>query len=187
MLPSEEVKRMETYEEMLRERDVLGHGFSYRELVSRWPNRRKAKPPRHLWENIITTMDMANILRKRMVERGASGLRITAAYRPRGGASSSKHKVNAALDLDLLKRDRSLAVIYHDEAARLFSDFAVQHKMGMGFYGWSYKAGLRIHIDTCSRTRPRSWWHHGGRVLRSPVWRLMEELNLPDPEKGVLR
>ena len=160
-----------TYEHFLTDAGVLGKGFGYNELVSRW-SRRKRMPPEAYWPRMVPTLELANTFRERLIRLGFHGLRVVAAYRPAGGASRSTHKVNAALDLDLLKPDRVMASTYYREAARMMSDLGHEYRIGMGFYGWSHRAGLRVHLDTMSRDRPTSW---GG------VWTLLDEMGLEDP------
>ena len=170
-----------TYKEYLESQDLLGRGFSYREIVAPW-SYRKQKPPRDMWCNMTPTLRLAHDLRSRMIARGASGLRVVAASRPYGGARRSAHKRNAALDLDLLRSDRLLAGAYYEEAAILFSECASPLGLGLGFYGWGDgRQGIRVHIDT-GRPRPATWWHHKGKSRTSPVWELIEGLDLESHE-----
>jgi len=157
-----------------------GAGYHYRELVSR-TSHRKALPPRKLWHNLPATLSLAIELRDRMISRGASGLRVAAAYRPIGGARRSAHKRNAALDLDLLPADQALSGAYYEEAAVLFSELGVRFGIGLGFYGWGDgQQGMRVHIDT-RRPRPATWWHHRGKARRSPAREILRKKGLAMP------
>lgn len=149
---------------------------------------RKALPPKALWGNMATTLDVANMLRARMVAHGATGLVVRAAYRPIGGAPNSAHKRNAALDLDLMVRDVErfhalgfdMRAIYAEEAVRLWCEHGAALQMGLGLYGpagreWTW----RVHLDTVGC---RTWQHAGARRVLPPAsHRIADRLGLQLP------
>ena len=179
--PTDAPKPGETLEQYLERLDLLGHGFGYRELVSRNPlSRRHRKPPEKFWPNLASTLRLAIEFRRRaMDEAGVEGLRVAAAYRPLGGAPSSAHKTASALDLDRIGGDSQK---YFRCAVRLWSE----HGGGLGLYTATSRAlgGIRVHLDTGGRTRT---WQGIGRGFGAP-WsgrplsiKLLAELGLPDP------
>ena len=103
----------------------LGRGFSYGEIVKPGSTRH-AMPPEYMWRRLLPTLGLANELRARMqARRTIAGLRVNAAYRPRGGAANSQHKFNRALDLDLLPGDAKtpgMQTAYYEEAVKLWID-----------------------------------------------------------------
>jgi hypothetical protein len=135
---------------------------------------RKGMPPTHLWHRIREPLLVANILRERMIDRGASGLMVRAAYRPHGGAARSAHKVNEALDLDLIGHDVTrlaasgvdLRAVYAEESVRMWCEIGENFSIGLGHYGSrGSERTWRVHIDT---TRCRSWQHAGSSIVRPP-------------------
>lgn len=154
----------DTYEDYLETTGQLGRGFAFGELVKRWSLHRHRRPPRALWNRITPTLALANELRGRMLEAGADGLRVAAAYRPRGGSARSQHKANAALDLDLIG-DAKLRPTYYRIAAELWAEYGRELRVGLGFYcGSSAYGGLRVHLDTGYRAR--TWQYRGSKSLR---------------------
>lgn len=145
------------YEGYLDSAGLLDGGFRYGELVSH-TRHNKMEPPEDLWHRMVPTLLLAIQLRAQMIELGAHGLRINAAYRPDGGARLSQHKRNAALDIDLLDEDRPMGVKFYAAAAKLWSDYGTDYQMGLGFYGPQAKrfGGIRVHIDTGWKSR--CWW-----------------------------
>lgn len=149
-----------------------GTGFVYRELVRGGPRHRC--PPRELWPRMVPTLMLACQLRERMLCHGATGLAVRAAFRPAGGESDSQHKVNAALDLDLLaadlERDAGLTAVYARTAAALWKER--RHlKVGLGTYAAEgHDTTRRVHLDT--GLRHRCWQGTGtddaGRATFSP-------------------
>lgn len=141
----------ESYLRYLSSFGLLGHGFELGEIVR--PGPRHMGPPMRLWRNMPATLALAIELRRRMLEVGARGLIVAAGYRPSGGAADSRHKHNAALDLDLLPGDEHLQHEYVQVAARLWREH--EHlRAGAGSYApdgarWS----RRIHLDTGFRHR----------------------------------
>lgn len=140
----------QSYESYLDGFRLLGRGFVVRELIRGGP--RHTLPPRTLWPRMVATLALANELRARMVAAGARGLLVTAAYRPVGGEQDSQHKVNAALDLDLLPGD-ALDRVYAQVAAELWREH-LDLRVGAGTYApdgaqWT----RRVHIDTGYRFR----------------------------------
>ena len=100
---------------------------------------RNSIPPEELWENIVTTLWIADIGRRAL----GKPVTITSAYRSEeynqavGGASRSQHKLNGALDL----------VPHGATPADLFKVFeglreAGAFKGGLGLYS-SF-----VHVDT---------------------------------------
>lgn len=167
------------YESVVAE--ALAPGFAFRELV-RGGNPRKALPPEKWWPRMIRPLQIANLLRDRMLARGARGLVIHAAYRPLGGAKLSQHKFNRALDLDLLPGDYHLAGAFAEEATRLYCELGGSEALGVGLYGRPGKeATIRVHID-CARTRQ---WHYYGQLkltgTRTDLVRIAKRLGLTVP------
>lgn len=145
----------EDYDAYLDGFGLLDRGFGFGEIVRGATAARHSRPPRDLWPRIVPTLALALELRARMLAHGASGLLVAAAFRPHGGAADSRHKFNAAIDLDLLAaddRDR-LAGVFARVAAQLWRDH--EHlRAGVGTYApdgrlWSY----RVHLDTGWRFR----------------------------------
>ncbi len=138
--------------------DFLAPGFALHELV-RNGSPRLALPPEKFWHRMAPTLLLANELRRRMKEHGAKGLRVNAAYRPNGGAPSSQHKANRALDLDLIPGDYDKARVYYEEAVKLWCEAGCEQEVGLGLYcPRDVQAGIRVHLDTGFRTRT---WQHG--------------------------
>lgn len=142
----------ETYFAYLSSFGLLEHGFALDELV-RPGSPRHMGPPMRMWAAMVPTLALAIELRRRMLAAGARGLAVAAAYRPHGGAADSRHKHNAALDLDLLPGDERLQLQYPQIAADLWLEHA-HLRAGAGTYApdgrrWS----ARIHIDTGYRHR----------------------------------
>lgn len=147
-------------------------GFSPGEIVDFGP--RKELPPVHLRENIKRTLHVANVLRERMINRGARGLLCHAAFRPLGGALRSAHKRNYALDLDLINSDIErmhaqgvdLRAAYAEESVIMWCEIGAEYDLGLGHYGAEHsQRTLRVHIDT---TKCRSWQHAGSHIVRPP-------------------
>ncbi len=159
----------------------LGQGFEFKELVIPGSNRH-AMPPRPYWPNMLETLKWANAFRRvALVETGAKGLRVAAAYRPSGGASRSAHKTNSALDLDIIGGS---PLNWYSAAVDLWAGYVNDGKpIGLGLY-CSPRAlgGIRIHIDC---TRARTWQHHGNTPVRPPAARrICESLGIPYPLGG---
>lgn len=155
----------ESLDAWLRWHDLLDHGFAFDELV-RPGDRRRAMPPRKLWPNIAATLAAAMLLRSWMIEAGARGLVVRAAYRAGGGVSSSRHTMFAALDLDLTAEDqrRHMGAAYLGAGARLYRQHADDLRLGVGSYHppgtWSTR---RLHVDAGTGSpRPDAWQIHGG-------------------------
>ena len=164
------------YERYLEGHGLLGHGFVFRELARlrrapsadgpRSESTSHMMPPPSCWHRMVPTLALAQVLRDRMVAEGATGLRIAAAYRPAGGEDRSLHKVNAALDLDLLPADLGLDRVFARVAAELWREH--RHlKAGIGTYAPALKGGTtaalwtrRVHLDTGYRFRA---WQGTGR------------------------
>lgn len=118
--------------------------------LQRW--RRNVEPLRDDWARIIPTLRLAEILRH---EIGQSPLLVLSGYRPRrynraiGGAKNSQHVAFRALflslDVEEIEGDALPRKLY-EVAARLFSHYGVDLKMGLGFY--TPKRGTRISIDS---------------------------------------
>lgn len=143
----------------------LGPGFVFGELVKKG-SPRLAMPPEKWWPRMCRPLDLANLLRLRMLGRGARGLRIQAAYRPEGGAKLSAHKVNRALDLDLLPGDNTpeLRRAFAEEAARLYCELGASEAIGIGMYGRpGTQATMRVHLDCGAKTR--NWLYYGALKL----------------------
>jgi hypothetical protein len=140
-----------------------GPAFAFREICKP-PNVRFQVPPFAMARRMIPTLELANELRLRMSYRcdregwGFHGLRVNAAFRPRGGAPNSQHKHNRALDLDLMFRDWDPATVdrsteirraWYEVAVGLWLELGREERIGLGLYcsrGRDY--GVRVHIDT---------------------------------------
>lgn len=146
----------DTYQEYLQPFDVLGRGFVFAELVrdpARDPQQRKALPPVSMWPAMVPTLRLALMLRDRMRAAGARGLAVHAAYRPHGGEAGSRHKHNAALDLDLLPGDGHLAGVFARAAAVLWREHE-DLQVGLGTYAPEGRLWTnRVHLDTGYRHR----------------------------------
>lgn len=140
--------------------DALEPGFGFAEIC-RPGSRTHMLPPRHKWRRIIRPLQVANELRKRMMEKyGAKGLKCNAAFRPVGGAAMSMHKRNSALDLDLLPGDYKLTTDYYAEAVRLWCEVGEHEAMGLGFYAPGDSCGgIRVHVDLGFYSHSRCWQH----------------------------
>ena len=155
------------YERYLEGHGLLGHGFVFREIVRlrHVPGGPGSESLSHMlphpryWHRMVPTLALAQVLRDRMVAEGAHGLRIAAAYRPAGGEDRSLHKVNAAIDLDLLPADLGLDRVFARVAAELWREH--RHlQAGIGTYAPALKGGTtaalwtrRVHLDTGYRFR----------------------------------
>lgn len=163
----------------------LAPGFTYRELVND-SLQNKRLPPQKYWTRMIRPLQLANELRTRVMSRGARGLLIHAAYRPKGGALFSKHKVNCALDLDLLPGDYDMADEYVVEAVTMLCTLGHHENLRIGVYG---KPGscrsIRIHLDTAAGAR--GWQHYGSKVLslaQSDIAKVADKIGLAIPARG---
>lgn len=145
--------------------EALKPGFLFRELVTGAQN--KQLPPRSMWARIIPALAFANELRARMMDNAADGLLSVAAYRPKGGAETSQHKFNRALDLDLFPSDYGLSKVYATEAVRLFCELGPSQSLGLGLYGRPGScATIRVHIDVGKHaSEDRGWQIYGSREL----------------------
>jgi len=166
----------ESYDDFLRWHGLLGpaQGFGVTELV-RPGSRRHVAPPRKMWQAMVPTLAAAVELRRRVVSAGGRGLIVAAAYRPEGGAADSRHKHNAALDLDLFAEDRRLAAAYLRIAARFFAELAAPLNLGMGTYHPEPAAWTRrVHLDAGTRDHDGACWqiHDGGYITPPALRRL---------------
>lgn len=144
----------------------LGKHFFYTEIVNSQGDCQH--PPEHLYPRMPPTLEEANLLNEKMKAQGFRGLSVVAAYRPRGGASGSKHKVNAALDLQLLKPDYDRSAEFYELAVQHWCERGKEKAMGLGLYcAPGRRAGIRIHIDTMSRCR--TWQHSNGSEVNPPA------------------
>ena len=168
-----ETPREERYSEFLESLQLLGRGFVFKEIVRPFyadVRGRFREPPRRLWTRIVPTLAVANDLRRRVCldpvgDVRLRGLRVAAAYRPKGGARRSQHKSNAALDLDLLPGDLRHTRWFYEQAVRLWCEYGAELQMGLGLYCSSRaRGGMRVHIDTGFKAR--TWQISGGRSLR---------------------
>lgn len=159
----------EAYRKIITEHGAPG--FTPEELVVAGAANRALPAPK-FYNRIIEPLIVANLLRARMIARGAHGLNVHAAYRATGGAARSAHKVNEALDLDLLPADvkvfrgrgENLREIYAEESVILWMEHGAKYNIGLGHYGAKGSlATFRCHIDT---TGCRSWQHAGRSVVR---------------------
>ena len=141
----------------------LAPGFAFREIVN--GNRTHRMPPRSMWSRMVRPLQIANVLRSIMITRGAKGLLVNAAYRPEGGAATSQHKYNRALDLDLFPSDYDLAPEFATEAVNLFCLNAPYESLGLGLYGRLKScATIRVHLDVGKHaTEDRGWQIVGGK------------------------
>lgn len=158
----------------------LAPGFSFRELV--WEgSKNRELPPRKHWNNIIGALQAANRIRLRMKERGAHGILLHAAYRPKGGAVFSAHKTNYAVDIDLMAGDYDLAGEFVEEGVRELCSPGSNIRLGIYGRPGSEKS-IRLHVDT--KKGARGWQHYGGRELslaKSDIPRVARRLGLVVP------
>lgn len=136
---------------------ALAPGFVYSELVRN--DARHMMPPEKWWPRMVRPLELANLLRERMLERGLKhGIRLQAAYRPMGGAPNSAHKHNRALDLDITPGDYALKDAFYEEAVRLWCELGHDESIGLGLYcARGNQAGIRVHIDVGHASRSRTW------------------------------
>lgn len=122
-----------------------------------------------MWKNILAPLALAHLLRERMKAAGAGGLVVAAAYRPRSRRKSSKHKLNAALDLDLLAADHELAEHYLIAGASIWA--AHKHlKVGIGSYHpKATRRTRRLHVDAGVRWTRTAWQYSGDLVIKPPA------------------
>ena len=174
---------IDRYRALLSRADLLGHGFAVGELVKP-ADRRHVLPPNEHVARMIPSLRLANELRARMVkDHGIRGLRVNAAYRPKGGAGRSAHKVNAALDLDLLPGDYGKIQAYYETAVRLWCEEGVDLEMGLGLYCRAGgRGGIRVHLDTGGRCRT---WQISGRAYIRPALalKICDRLKLTAPTR----
>lgn len=184
-----EMSKLDEYQRLLEPH--CGPAFSFREICAP-PSTRLALPPVEMQRNIIPTLELANELRLRMAYRcdregwAFRGLRVNAAYRPHGGAPSSQHKKNRALDLDLMFRDWDPATVKHStEIRRAYYEVGVAlwyengKSGGFGLYCSRGKdLGVRIHIDC--RSGSATWQMQGVATAIHPpcTYRIAERLGL---------
>jgi hypothetical protein len=171
----EKAKPMTSYRARLEEAAVLGRGFEYHEIVSIKALYRKLKPPQKMWDRMVPTLRFAADLRARMLDEGAAGLRVAAAYRPVGGAKGSQHKQNRALDLDLLPGNYDLTVVYYEIAVAIWQHWVGEgHEVGLGLYcPEGAKGGIRVHVDIGYRTRTWQLWR--GKYVKPALATTMAE------------
>lgn len=156
----------ETYREYLDRMGVLDRGFAYGELV-RSTSRRHVHPPVRLWPRMVPTLKIAIRLRKAL----GRPIKIAAAYRPEGGALASKHKINAALDLDILDTQAAMLTnqferLWYKLAVKDWCEYGAAAVQGLGLYCRpGATAGVRVHIDSMCRTSPQTWQHHGSVIV----------------------
>lgn len=159
----------------------LGKGFEFGELVKPGNRRLEVPPTERLMRRMLATLELANELRARMVAIGCKGLRINAAYRPKGGAALSQHKYNRALDLDLLQPDYDKKAVYYEEAVKLWVEAAKHAYIGLGFYcPGDACAGIRVHIDVGGYGHSRTW-QHGAHAGKADALIICDRLELKRP------
>lgn len=170
------------YETLVAE--ALKPGFSFRELVNEGLQN-KQLPPVKYRTPMVRLLQIANSLRFQMMQRGAKGLLIHAAYRPKGGAASSAHKTNRALDLDLIPGDYDMADEFVIEGVTMLCTLGHNENFRLGVYG---KPGscrsIRLHID--NKPGARGWQHYGSNVLtlaQSDIPKVAQKLGLPIPAR----
>lgn len=156
----------ETHEDYLGRLGLLGRGFIYREVVR--DDAAHLEPPRRLWPRQASALVLAHSLRARVVERGARGLVLRAAYRPHGGEVRSLHKLAAAVDLDLLEIDHGLAGIFAEVAADLWDELR-DLPVGAGTYApEGVLRTQRVHLDF--GYRHRAWQGTGEDAAGERTW-----------------
>lgn len=125
--------------------------FSAREVcVMRRVAPAVAIPPAKFWARMIPTLLLAEEIRD-LIE---CPLQVGNGYRPKdynkavGGSRRSQHIQFRALDLDLPRSRRGIALQeeFYETAAELFLVKGKELKMGLGLY--RHNRGTRIHIDT---------------------------------------
>ena len=162
----------ESYQHYLEWHGLVGTGlgFVFGEVV-RIGSPRHGEPPRRRWPAMVPTLAVAHELRRRMLDAGARGLIVRAAYRPDGGVRDSRHKQNAALDLDLMPGDERLGGAYLREAARIFRAIGRPMQLGVGTYHaegtpWT----RRVHIDAGTRQGGDCWQIAGVNADGDPIY-----------------
>ncbi|MFO0761103.1 MAG: D-Ala-D-Ala carboxypeptidase family metallohydrolase [Byssovorax sp.] len=173
--------------------DRMGCGhFSAFELtrLARWAT--NVEPLREDWPHIIPTLRLAEIVRH---ELGGDPLLVLSGYRPRrynkkiGGAKGSLHMSFRALllglDAENAASDDQQRQLY-EVAARLFSRYGAELKMGLGFY--TPKRGTQISIDTGFAVR--SWQGDNVRAVLAdlglPAPGAPPPRDLPPPGEGIV-
>ena len=134
---------------------TLERYFGHGELVV--PGyRRKMDPPRELFSGLVLPFALAILLRHTQVIQGQGPLLVVATYRPLGGATKSKHKVNAAIDVRPPKLTRAACRALMVGAGWVYR----QHPhlcVGVGTYGPHMDRTTLVHIDAGARKRRTSW------------------------------
>lgn len=151
---------------------LLGGGFGFRELVR--PDDRHLMPPVQKYAAMVPTLAVAHLVREEMIAAGASGLVVRAAYRLEGGAKSSRHIRNAALDLDLMDGE-SLGGEFLRCGASIYRRH-VALKIGVGSY---HPAGTRftrrLHVDAGARWRRTCWQYSWDTRVSQPAIAVLAE------------
>lgn len=158
----------ETYGEYLGSHGLLGGGFEYPEIY-RPRSPRHLMPPATMWPGMVAVLASAHWVRTQLVAVGGHGLVIAAAHRLEGGAPKSKHKLNRALDLDLLSTEPELAERFLVVGARFYKMHA-HLRCGVGSYhGKGTRATRRLHVDVGARRWRTCWQYHGATKIGSPA------------------
>lgn len=144
----------------------LARYFGHRELVV--PGyRRKAEPPPELFRGLVLPLALALLLRQTQVAQGHGPLIVIATFRATGGAKSSKHKVNAAIDVKPPKITKAACRALMVGAGWLWRTHA-HLGVGVGTYGPHMDRTAVVHIDAGARTSRKTWRHVNG-LPRTPA------------------
>jgi hypothetical protein len=150
--------------------EPLKRYFGHGELVV--PSyRAKREPPAELMPNFPVALALALLLRQTQVELGQGPLIVVATYRPEGGAKSSAHKVNAAIDVKPPKLTRAACRALMIGAGWIWRTH--EHlNVGVGTYGPNMDRTALVHIDANARRSRKSWRHRLGVSVTSAIPKL---------------
>lgn len=133
----------------------LSRWFEHDELVV--PGyKRQMEPPPELFSGLVLPLALALLLRQTMVYQGFGPLTVVATYRPIGGAKSSAHKRNAAIDVKPAKLTRAACRAIMVGAGWIYRTHP-HLRVGVGTYGPHMDRTTLVHLDAGVRKRRTSW------------------------------
>lgn len=145
----------------------LSRWFGHGELVVHG-YKRKMDPPPELMPNFVLPLALAMLLRQTMVAQGFGPLIVVATYRPTGGAKSSAHKVNAAIDVKPIKLTRAACRALMVGAGWIYRTH--EHlRVAVGTYGPHMDRTTLVHLDAGVRKRRTSWRQIKGKSTTSAI------------------
>jgi hypothetical protein len=144
----------------------------------------RSVPPLALWPHMIPILRLADIARD-LAEQPLhipSGFRSQAVNAAVGGAPSSTHVQNCAVDLDCISGGDDAHRRLYAAAAQVFSTYGRALGMGLGLYAPPVPPhfGTRIHLDAASSHAAPRWWGPGTSTGKW-VPDLLASLGLPMP------